>query len=86
MSWQTYIGAVLISINPYKDIGCFSKSNITKYKGKQSFEVPPHVFSLAEDTYKSLLTEQRNQSIIISGESGAGKTEAAKGDNRSFLW
>lgn len=66
----TAIGAVLISINPYKDLGVFSKSNIDKYKGKQSFEVPPHVFQLAEETYKSLLTENYNQCIIISGESG----------------
>jgi myosin-1 len=75
----TSIGAVLISINPYCDVNCFSSSQIQKYKGKQSFELPPHVFSLTEEAYKALLTEQRNQAIIISGESGAGKTECAKG-------
>lgn len=75
----TSIGSVLISINPYKDVGCFAKSNISKYKGKQSYEVPPHVFQLAEETYKSLIVEQYNQAVIISGESGAGKTEASKG-------
>eukprot|EP01102_Stenamoeba_stenopodia_P000528 TRINITY_DN1051_c0_g1_i3.p1 TRINITY_DN1051_c0_g1~~TRINITY_DN1051_c0_g1_i3.p1 ORF type:complete len:171 (-),score=32.11 TRINITY_DN1051_c0_g1_i3:29-541(-) len=75
----TSIGAVLISLNPYKDLGVFSKKNIDKYRGKQSFELPPHVFSLAEETYKALLTEAYNQCIIISGESGAGKTEASKG-------
>eukprot|EP00732_Lithocolla_globosa_P002185 Lithocolla_globosa_v1_NODE_1358_length_2634_cov_10.430399.p1 type:complete len:815 gc:universal NODE_1358_length_2634_cov_10.430399:2581-137(-) len=75
----TSIGAVLVSINPYKDLGSFSNSTISKYKGKQSYEVPPHVFSLAEETYKNLLTENADQCIIISGESGAGKTEASKG-------
>jgi myosin I len=75
----TAIGSVLISINPYKDVGCFAKSSISKYKGKQSFEVPPHVFQLGEETYKALIVEQYNQCVIISGESGAGKTEASKG-------
>eukprot|EP01114_Cavostelium_apophysatum_P015638 TRINITY_DN4304_c0_g1_i2.p1 TRINITY_DN4304_c0_g1~~TRINITY_DN4304_c0_g1_i2.p1 ORF type:complete len:821 (-),score=179.67 TRINITY_DN4304_c0_g1_i2:123-2585(-) len=75
----TSIGSVLISLNPYKDLDVFSKKNIDKYKGKNSFELPPHVFSLAEETYKAILTEGRNQCIIISGESGAGKTEASKG-------
>uniref|UniRef100_A0A7S4KA64 Myosin motor domain-containing protein n=1 Tax=Paramoeba aestuarina TaxID=180227 RepID=A0A7S4KA64_9EUKA len=75
----TSIGAVLISINPYKDVGCFNHSNVSKYKGKQSFEMPPHVFQLGEETYKALITERLNQCIIISGESGAGKTECSKG-------
>eukprot|EP00026_Physarum_polycephalum_P002483 Phypoly_transcript_02490.p1 GENE.Phypoly_transcript_02490~~Phypoly_transcript_02490.p1 ORF type:complete len:810 (+),score=170.22 Phypoly_transcript_02490:150-2579(+) len=75
----TSIGSVLISINPYKDLDVFSHKNIDKYKGKNAFELPPHVFSLAEETYKAILTEGKNQAIIISGESGAGKTEASKG-------
>eukprot|EP01111_Echinosteliopsis_oligospora_P014908 TRINITY_DN5735_c0_g1_i1.p1 TRINITY_DN5735_c0_g1~~TRINITY_DN5735_c0_g1_i1.p1 ORF type:complete len:806 (-),score=234.13 TRINITY_DN5735_c0_g1_i1:55-2472(-) len=75
----TSIGAVLISINPYKDLDVFSSRTIDKYKGKNAFELPPHVFSLAEETYKAILTEGKNQCIIISGESGAGKTEASKG-------
>ena len=66
-------------MNPYKDLDVFSKKNIDKYRGKQSFELPPHVFTLAEETYKALLTQLHNQCIIISGESGAGKTEASKG-------
>ena len=52
---------------------------LSKYKGKQVFELPPHVFALAEETYKALITESHSQCIIISGESGAGKTEASKG-------
>ena len=50
----------------------FSKSTINKYRAKQAFEVPPHIFTLAETAYKALLTEQVNQAVIISGESGAG--------------
>ena len=62
---KTGIGSVLISMNPYKDLGVFSKANIQKYSGKQPFELPPHVFSLADETYRSLLSENENQCIII---------------------
>lgn len=75
----TGIGQVLISFNPYKDIGCFSQNNIDLYKGKQPFELPPHVFALTDQAYRSLLSDGENQCIIVSGESGAGKTEVSKG-------
>ena len=75
----TYIGSVLISVNPFKDISnLYSNSEIAKYKGRYMYELQPHVFALAEDTYRTLLTERENQCVIISGESGAGKTEASK--------
>jgi myosin-1 len=81
----TNIGAVVISLNPFKNLDVFSKSNIVKYKGKQAYEVPPHIFVLAEQSFRALLTEGRSQAVIISGESGAGKTEAAKGESMLFV-
>jgi len=75
----TSIGAVLISMNPYKELGIFNQPFIDKYAGKQPFELPPHVFSLTDETYRSMTNEGEDQCIIISGESGAGKTEVSKG-------
>ncbi|KAI5965555.1 MYO1 [Candida pseudojiufengensis] len=74
----TYIGHVLISVNPFKDLGIYTMENLNKYKGRNRLEVPPHVFAIAESMYYHLKSYGENQCVIISGESGAGKTEAAK--------
>jgi len=74
----TSIGPVLISLNPYKQLGIYGKDQINLYKGKHEFEIPPHIYSIADKAYRALLSERENQCIIISGESGAGKTEASK--------
>ncbi|KAG6900504.1 class II myosin, partial [Termitomyces sp. T159_Od127] len=74
----TYIGAVLISVNPFRDLGIYTDEVIQKYRGKNRLEVPPHVFSIAESSYYNMNAYHENQCVIISGESGAGKTEAAK--------
>lgn len=74
----TYIGHVLISVNPFQDLGIYTQENLNKYKGKNRLEVPPHVFAIAETMYYHLKSYGENQCVIISGESGAGKTEAAK--------
>src|SRR3989338_1495302 len=75
----TYIGPVLISCNPYKNIeGLYGPKIIDKYRGKYIYEEMPHVYALAEQAYRRMIYERENQSIIISGESGAGKTENSK--------
>eukprot|EP00466_Bigelowiella_natans_P017084 jgi/Bigna1/84676/fgenesh1_pg.205_\ len=75
----TYIGPVLIAVNPFKMIrGAYTEGKIREYRGKKFYELPPHVFALADDTYNQMINKQENQCVIISGESGAGKTETSK--------
>lgn len=81
--WQnaeiyTYIGHVLISVNPFRDLGIYTEDVLASYKGKNLLEMAPHVFAIAESAYHHMNSYKENQCIIISGESGAGKTEAAK--------
>eukprot|EP01130_Rhizamoeba_saxonica_P005235 TRINITY_DN209_c0_g1_i1.p1 TRINITY_DN209_c0_g1~~TRINITY_DN209_c0_g1_i1.p1 ORF type:complete len:1059 (-),score=289.97 TRINITY_DN209_c0_g1_i1:43-3219(-) len=75
----TYIGHVLISVNPFRMIpGLYDEQTLFDYRGKFRFEMPPHVYATADDMYRSMLSNEEAQCVIISGESGAGKTEASK--------
>lgn len=74
----TYIGPVLISVNPFKSMPYFTEKEIEQYQGASAHENPPHIYALADNMYRNMLIENENQCVIISGESGAGKTVAAK--------
>ncbi|XP_066514918.1 myosin Ic, paralog b [Hoplias malabaricus] len=74
----TYIGSVLVSVNPYKDLEIYTKQHMERYRGVNFYEVSPHIYAVSDNAYRSMRTERRDQCILISGESGAGKTEASK--------
>ncbi|XP_023689111.1 unconventional myosin-Ih [Paramormyrops kingsleyae] len=74
----TYIGTLLVSVNPYKELGIYTKKQMDIYMGVNFFELPPHIYALADNAYHAMLTEMNNHFFLISGESGAGKTEACK--------
>ncbi|XP_071755900.1 unconventional myosin-Ih [Centroberyx gerrardi] len=74
----TYIGTLLVSVNPYKQLDIYSSKQMDLYMGVNFFELPPHIYALADNAYHTMLTELNNHFILISGESGAGKTEASK--------
>uniref|UniRef100_A0A8C0BMT5 Myosin IE n=1 Tax=Buteo japonicus TaxID=224669 RepID=A0A8C0BMT5_9AVES len=74
----TYIGSVLISVNPFKQMPYFGEKEIEMYQGAAQYENPPHIYALADCMYRNMIIDRENQCVIISGESGAGKTVAAK--------
>ena len=75
----SWIGEVLISVNPYRIIpGMYGDEVLRSHAMKHRYEMAPHVYMLAEMAYRQMLKEDESQCIIISGESGAGKTEASK--------
>uniref|UniRef100_A0AC35FWW9 Myosin motor domain-containing protein n=1 Tax=Panagrolaimus sp. PS1159 TaxID=55785 RepID=A0AC35FWW9_9BILA len=75
----TYVANILISINPYEQIpDLYSSKTIKAYMGKSLGTMPPHVFAIADMAYRDMKRLKRSQSVIVSGESGAGKTESQK--------
>ncbi|XP_037612098.1 unconventional myosin-Ie isoform X2 [Sebastes umbrosus] len=74
----TYIGPVLISVNPFKQMPYFGEKEVEMYQGAAQYENPPHIYALADNMYRNMMIDTENQCVIISGESGAGKTVAAK--------
>eukprot|EP00474_Spongospora_subterranea_P009779 CRZ10237.1 hypothetical protein [Spongospora subterranea] len=74
----TYIGNVLLSVNPFKSLNIYGDAYISKYRGRYMYEHPPHIYAIAEESITAVRSNHVNQCVIISGESGAGKTEASK--------
>uniref|UniRef100_A0A8C0G1E4 Myosin IH n=1 Tax=Chelonoidis abingdonii TaxID=106734 RepID=A0A8C0G1E4_CHEAB len=74
----TYIGTLLVSVNPYKELDFYSVKQMEIYQGVNFFELPPHIYAIADNAYRVMCAEYNNHFILISGESGAGKTEASK--------
>ena len=74
----TYVGSILIAINPYYFYSIYNPKYTSMYQGKALGSLPPHIFAMADSAYHMMLNERQNQSVIISGESGAGKTESTK--------
>ncbi|ORX55940.1 myosin-2 [Piromyces finnis] len=80
----TYSGIVLIALNPFQSLPIYTPDIMRAYSGKRRGELEPHLFAIAEEAYRNMLRENKNQSIIVSGESGAGKTQSAKYIMRYF--
>ncbi|XP_024080477.1 myosin heavy chain, muscle isoform X17 [Cimex lectularius] len=74
----TYSGLFCVAINPYKRFPVYTLRCAKLYRGKRRNEVPPHIFAISDGAYVNMLTNKENQSMLITGESGAGKTENTK--------
>ncbi|XP_030747768.1 unconventional myosin-Ib [Sitophilus oryzae] len=74
----TYIGNVLVSVNPYRKLALYSTDLVETYVRRAPFQLPPHIYGVAESAYRWLNDRGDNQCIIVTGESGAGKTESAR--------
>ncbi|XP_064172521.1 myosin heavy chain, fast skeletal muscle-like isoform X2 [Anguilla rostrata] len=74
----TYSGLFCVTVNPYKWLPVYNAEVVSAYRGKKRMEAPPHIFSVSDSAYQNMLTDRENQSILITGESGAGKTVNTK--------
>nr|ABB96414.1 masticatory myosin heavy chain 2M [Canis lupus familiaris] len=78
MRIYTYSGLFCVTVNPYKWLPIYGARVANMYKGKKRTEMPPHLFSISDNAYHDMLMNRENQSMLITGESGAGKTENTK--------
>ncbi|KAM6297537.1 myosin-1B isoform 1-T1 [Aegotheles albertisi] len=74
----TYSGLFCVTVNPYKWLPVYNPEVVLAYRGKKRQEAPPHIFSISDNAYQFMLTDRENQSVLITGESGAGKTVNTK--------
>uniref|UniRef100_A0A8D0L834 Myosin VIIA n=1 Tax=Sphenodon punctatus TaxID=8508 RepID=A0A8D0L834_SPHPU len=73
-----YTGSILVAVNPYQLLPIYSPEQIRLYTNKKIGEMPPHIFAIADNCYFNMQRNNKDQCCIISGESGAGKTESTK--------
>ncbi|KAI4893120.1 hypothetical protein NFI96_020629 [Prochilodus magdalenae] len=74
----TYSGLFCVTVNPYKWLPVYNQEVVIAYRGKKRSEAPPHIYSISDNAYQYMLADRENQSILITGESGAGKTVNTK--------
>merc|ERR1712061_82933 len=74
----TYSGLFCVTVNPYKILPMYGQAMIDCYRGKRRTEMPPHLYSVADTAYSNMVRDRDNQSMLITGESGAGKTVTTK--------
>ncbi|KAM8835793.1 unconventional myosin-VIIa isoform 1-T1 [Synchiropus picturatus] len=74
----TYTGSILVAVNPYQLLPIYTADQIRLYTNKKIGEMPPHIFAIADNCYFNMQRNNKDQCCIISGESGAGKTESTK--------
>uniref|UniRef100_A0A8D0AIY9 Myosin heavy chain, fast skeletal muscle-like n=1 Tax=Sander lucioperca TaxID=283035 RepID=A0A8D0AIY9_SANLU len=74
----TYSGLFCATVNPYKWLPVYDAECVSAYRGKKRMEAPPHIFSVSDNAFQFMLTDRENQSVLITGESGAGKTVNTK--------
>ncbi|XP_029313311.1 myosin-6-like [Cottoperca gobio] len=74
----TYSGLFCVTVNPYKRLPVYDQAVVNAYRGKKRSEAPPHIYSISDNAYQYMLSDRENQSVLITGESGAGKTVNTK--------
>ena len=74
----TYSGLFLVTVNPYTPLPIYGRDYVNMYKGRSREDTKPHIFAMADEAFRNLVDERTNQSILVTGESGAGKTENTK--------
>ncbi|KAI9844057.1 MAG: hypothetical protein M1838_002329 [Thelocarpon superellum] len=74
----TYSGLFLVAVNPYSPLPIYTNDYINMYKGRSREETKPHIYAMADEAFRNLVDEGENQSVLVTGESGAGKTENTK--------
>jgi myosin heavy subunit len=74
----TFVSSILVAVNPFRDIPIYGNDWIERYRSTDHRNLPPHIFVTADNAYNYLIRNYLSQSIVISGESGSGKTESIK--------